>query len=122
MATANGATNNVFGAYSIEQSRTPGVFAVVEVEGDNSGFTIRAFKIAAAVQDVTLVGSETGVQGGQYVLQFPSQPGVTYQIQSSTDLLNWVDQGPVIVGDGSIKSLLEPINGTTHKFFRVVVQ
>jgi len=122
VATADTAGGNTFATYSIEQSRTPGVFAVVEVEGDGSGFTLQMFKLTAAVQGVTLVGSETGVRDGRYVLQFQSQDGVTYQIQASTDLLSWVNQGPVIVGDGGIKSLLEPVSATTRRFFRVVVQ
>ena len=58
--------------------------------------------------------------GTESTSQIRSAPDANYLIQSSTDLLTWVDEGTVIAGDGAIKSLLEPVSTVTHKFFRVV--
>ena len=54
-------------------------------------------------------------------IQWQTQSGHTYQPQYSYDLNNWFNLGSSITGDGTIKSLFDPINSQAQKFYQVQV-
>ncbi len=53
-------------------------------------------------------------------LKWKSEVGVSYRLQSSTDLVDWTDFGPLIQGDGSVKESFDHPD-SSKKFWRVVV-
>lgn len=48
----------------------------------------------------------------------PANSARTYQVRSSTDLVNWADFGGPVTGNGSIYSVTDPVT-PPNKFFRV---
>jgi hypothetical protein len=55
------------------------------------------------------------------VLSFPTQTGVLYQLQSSTDLIaeSWLDVGAPYSGTGGVLSPAITIGPEPKKFFRL---
>jgi hypothetical protein len=51
-------------------------------------------------------------------ISWPSKVGQTYQVESSTNLVNWSNFGGVITGDNSIKSVYDTM-GIPSKFYKV---
>ncbi|MGB6220792.1 alpha/beta hydrolase family protein [Haloferula sp.] len=58
-------------------------------------------------------------KAGTVVCSIPSEDGLLYQWQSSTDLIEWTDEGDPQVGDGSVLEWIAPTTDTT--FVRVVL-
>ncbi|HEX8371650.1 MAG TPA: hypothetical protein VF585_02625, partial [Chthoniobacterales bacterium] len=54
-------------------------------------------------------------------LQWPTQTGKTYQVQSSSELTTWENFGATISGDGSVKTVYDIPGQATKKFYRVQV-
>jgi len=51
-------------------------------------------------------------------LQFTTDAGKYYQIESSSNLVNWTATGSLIIGTGSDFNLLVSTKDTNHRFFR----
>ena len=58
--------------------------------------------------------------GGSINLAFPTQPGFGYQVQYETNATdaNWLNLGSLIPGDGTVKSLNDPVS-RSKRFYRV---
>jgi len=57
--------------------------------------------------------------GSNAVVSWPSASGRTYQVQKSTDLVNWSNFGSSVSGDGSTQSATDPISAT-KSFYKVI--
>lgn len=60
--------------------------------------------------------------GGMLEFQFPTEIGVTYQIQQSEDLINWLYSGYSAAGSGGemIMALPEPAEPVSKQFYRII--
>lgn len=52
-------------------------------------------------------------------LEFPTEIGEVYQVQSSPDLENWEDFGPKILGNGDVYQVFSSAKSEDRGFFRV---
>jgi hypothetical protein len=59
------------------------------------------------------------LSGNNVIISFPSQVGVTYQLQYKTNVndVTWTALGGPITGDGTVKSVSDPRTGT-RRFYR----
>lgn len=55
-------------------------------------------------------------------LQWQTQNGAVYQVQSSPDLTGWSDLGLVLFGDGQTKKFYDTTGTTTKKFYRIQIR
>ena len=51
-------------------------------------------------------------------IEVPGAAGVRYQLQWSPDLIGWSDFGEVITGTGVPVRILDPVRGTSRRFYR----
>ena len=58
-------------------------------------------------------------QGTNLVAGWFGLPGVTYQIYSSTNLVDWVPYGEPFAGSNAVVQIPLPIGGGPQEFFRV---
>lgn len=63
---------------------------------------------------------DASVLEGEIWLSFPSLDGLRYQVQSSATLADWEPTGPVLMGDGTIKSVSATIT-TSSRFYRLTL-
>lgn len=85
--------------------------------GYHGGGPLTAFLLSpVVVPPLTITRSGTDV-----VLSFPTQTGVSYQLQSSTDLTaaSWLDVGVPYSGTGGVLSPIITIGPEPRKFFRL---
>jgi hypothetical protein len=54
-------------------------------------------------------------------LQIQTFPGLTYQIQHSTNLVDWTNQGEVIVGTGASQAMDLGVSQETVEFYRIQI-
>jgi archaellum component FlaF (FlaF/FlaG flagellin family) len=61
--------------------------------------------------------------GANIVLSFPTQSGATYTVLYKNNLTDptWTSLGSSVSGDGSIKSVMDGLSGTT-RFYRLMIQ
>ncbi len=52
---------------------------------------------------------------------WPTQPGVLYQLQSSQDLLRWINEGGPVAGSGADMTVDIPPGITSGKFYRLIL-
>ena len=57
--------------------------------------------------------------GSNAVVSWPSATGRTYQVQKSTNLVDWSNLGSAVTGDGSTQSTTDSM-GATKAFFKVI--
>jgi len=62
---------------------------------------------------------QTGVQGTNFVLGWYGYSGVSYQLLYSTNLVNWLPYGGVMVGSNAFIQVPAPVEGEPMQFFRV---
>ena len=60
-----------------------------------------------------------GFNQDNFVLNWDSSSGAQYQIQSSTDLTNWVDVGSALIGTGDMMTWANHVTNS-QAFYRVV--
>ncbi|MCU0781081.1 MAG: hypothetical protein MUF04_08275 [Akkermansiaceae bacterium] len=58
-------------------------------------------------------------QAGGWLLNWPSQAGLRYQVHASPDLVAWQPFGSAVDGNGSRCMVLVPDTGDLRRFFRV---
>jgi hypothetical protein len=61
----------------------------------------------------------SGISGSNYILNWPSSVGISYQIQNSTNLTDWVDVGFPISGTGSPLTWANALTNS-QSFYRVI--
>ena len=78
------------------------------------------FKLSESSSEV-IISSQTssGFNQDNFVLNWDSSSGTEYQIQSSTDLTNWVNVGSAIVGTGETMTWANHVTNS-QAFYRVV--
>jgi len=59
--------------------------------------------------------------GNTFSASFPTQSGVSYQLVYKTNLSDttWTAVGSAVTGDGSVKTITDAVDKTTHRFYRV---
>jgi hypothetical protein len=57
-----------------------------------------------------------------FKLNFTTSSGFNYQVQASTNLVNWTSLGAVILGDGLTKELTDSITGAPSRCYRLRVE
>jgi hypothetical protein len=62
----------------------------------------------------------SGFIGDNFVIQWESVLNAQYQIQSSTNLTDWVDEGGILTGTGASMSWANPITESQQEFYRVI--
>lgn len=78
-------------------------------------FTLVGFQ-AVTSTDITLRAS---LVGGNLHLVFDTQTGRNYQVQITTNLVDWTNLGTAVVGDGLPKTQQVSTAGHPHAFFRL---
>ena len=63
--------------------------------------------------------TSSGFNQDNYVINWDSSSGAQYQIQSSTDLTNWVDVGSALIGTGDMMTWANHVTNS-QAFYRVV--
>jgi hypothetical protein len=121
---ADVSVGSAFGAASattwmVEQSRNPGVFYFVETAGDALTFKLHAYALTPVNNEELLVPTEVGIDTGDLQMRFPTKTDAAYQVQSSEDLVTWVDEGAQIIGNGNARTFSYTVSSETKKFFRV---
>ena len=70
-------------------------------------------------QNVLSSHTSSGFNQDNYVINWDSSSGAQYQIQSSTDLTNWVDVGSALIGTGDMMTWANHVTNS-QAFYRVV--
>ncbi|HCN75591.1 MAG TPA: hypothetical protein DIT13_00175 [Verrucomicrobiales bacterium] len=66
--------------------------------------------------------TQISISGGVFNMTFPTVPGRSYQLQSSSNLANpWINIGAATAGTGGMVTLPVDVTGQTKHFFRVSV-
>lgn len=60
-----------------------------------------------------------GLQGTNLLVSWFAYPGITYQLYSSTNLLDWLPYGSPAAGSNVVLELTIPVGDDPHTFFRV---
>lgn len=97
-------------------STQSGQHALTFTATDATG-TVITQNVTLAIAAVVPMGIAS-VPGGLSLQTGPTQPGITYQIESSTDLATWQNHGPAIPGDGNAYDIPLPPS-TGHCFYRL---
>ena len=80
--------------------------------------TVSKYKLPSAPSDLK-ASVASGIDGSNYVLKWDSVVGSKYQIQSSTNLNDWVDIGEEIIGNGTDMTWANALSNSTS-FFRII--
>jgi hypothetical protein len=112
-----GASTNAPFAYRWE-APAPGVYAVSALAVDDSGAIGQSRTATIAVQSVRIAAPTSPVADGQFRLRFDADDGRRYRVQSSTNLVDWIDAG-VVSGYRGLAEFAEPA-ATELRFYRVV--
>jgi hypothetical protein len=97
-------------------STQTGQHALTFTATDSSGTAITQ-SVTLAIAAVVPMGI-ANISGGLTLQTGPTQPGITYQIESSTDLATWQNHGPPIPGDGQSYDIPLPAP-STRCFYRL---
>ena len=54
--------------------------------------------------------------------EFLSEAGTTYELEYTTDHVNWAGTGAVVVGDGTTMRLFDPLGYSDAKGYRVAIR
>lgn len=69
------------------------------------------------------VSMNAGLSGANIILSFPTETGFQFQVQYQDSLGSggWTDLGNAVVGDGTVQSVSDPIQGGS-RFYRLLIQ
>ena len=108
--------DNVSGAFwsDVSFTATRGEVYQIAVGGATSGSygNIR-LRVDQAVPPAEVLAIYPAVE-----IEVPGATGVRYQLQWSPDLVGWSDFGDVITGAGVPVRILDPVRGTSRRFYR----
>ncbi len=104
------------GAPVLNQSSSDIIYA----RNVNNTLIIRKYTITSDNPTPTLSAqTSSGFNQDNYVINWDSSSGAQYQIQSSTDLTNWVDVGSALIGTGDMMTWANHVTNS-QAFYRVV--
>lgn len=99
-------------AASIETASDVQVTAAAVTPGVNGSLTLQAPPAPPVIQGIYESAP------GQFVLEFTGQPGFEYQLESSTNLSGWSDEGSSFTCQEGVNEIPVTLNGT-KTFWRV---
>ena len=81
---------------------------------------VRSAYIADILKDFSRrpIINSVGVTNGAVQVSSTGEPGLTYQFESSTNLLIWAPAGTVATPDGTV-AFAEPLGTDSRRFYRV---
>jgi len=87
-------------------------------------FTIDNFEILQATSEPVTIAFTNIVVEDTAALEFNTTPGVTYRLQSTTNLqaTGWVSSDSLILGAGGTQLAFDPTGFPTSKTYRIIVQ
>ena len=88
--------------------------------GNPSLSATQTFSIAVAPLTPVRLGS-LQMAAGQFRVSTPADSGITYTLQTSSSLTNWVNLLSTNAAGGSIQFITSVPDGTTNQFFRILV-
>ncbi len=104
-------------SFSLEQGRSPSRLFIAETAADRLSFTIHAYRLDTGnTSDLTAMFA--GVAADEFTLFFPSVSGELYQVEKSTDMVNWQPVGQPIQGTDSLQSYTDT-SMTGSDYYRV---
>lgn len=76
---------------------------------DKPTSTLKAIKINSSLNNTSLaVTTAAGYSGTNFVINWQSESGIQYQVEKSTDLITWINEGGEISGTGGELSYSVP--------------
>lgn len=105
--------------FMIEQSRHPSVLYLVETPGDRFSFKVHAYAIEPVNNPELLVPTQVGIDNGFLQIVFPTKADGMYQVELSSDLVNWTSQGTQIIGTGEAHTFSLEVGLQSKQFYRV---
>jgi hypothetical protein len=99
------------------------VWQMTDSTGSAQGLGIDNLAFSATVPPLPMpVNSQAS--GTNFLLNWPSTVGLSYQIQYKNDLTapTWTPLGSPISGTGGFISISNPITSSTQRFYRILVQ
>ncbi len=96
-----------------------GAIKTFRVTTVNGGYNVNFYELVPLPSACSLSAS---LAEGQIILQFPTQPGLSYQLECRTNLANpgWTPWGSPISGDGGVHSVMDAIAGS--RFYRLQIR
>ena len=99
----------------------------IDTGGPSTSATFDEIRVGYTWSDVVLAGPVPQLVPDLQItqaakLQWQSQSGKTYQVQTSYDLSTWVNFGSAITGNGTLKTVFDSADQDAKKFYRVQVQ
>ena len=74
---------------------------------------------AQVIPDPSAGLSATLASNQKVILSWSTASGVSYQLESSTDLTAWANKGPQLIGTGASLNLTNPVAPGTTEFYRI---
>lgn len=105
--------------FMIEQSRQPSVLYLVEEPEDNLSFKVHAYAIEPVNNPELLVPTQVGIDNGFLQIVFPTKADGMYQVEVSSDLVNWTSEGAQIIGTGEAHTFSLEVGLQSKQFYRV---
>ena len=93
----------------------PPDFAVDGFDGDNGGIVL------TIILDVPKLGPLTLLPSGERQIRIEGDPGCPYNVEGSSDLLNWAPIPATQSSDG-ILQFTDPEGGNIQRFYRVTFE
>jgi hypothetical protein len=100
------------GTYTVEVANIQDILGIPMASPYVGTFSIVAPAVSLAVG--------AGTQGSNFNLLWNGAQGANYQVESSTDLVNWTPVGPVMAGSNGVNSVALAIGADPGTFFRLV--
>lgn len=116
--TTTSVTNITIGPYGSSYSLSQFEEKVSQCFYTLNGKELSKYRITS--NPVSIIGDVyAGIEGPNFKLTWDSISGQEYQMQSTTDLTNWVDVGTTIIGTGDLLSWANALTNSSS-FFRVI--
>jgi hypothetical protein len=94
----------------------PGSYTNTYTVTDPSGNTVQTNRTVVVFAPLVFAGSSVPAPG-QFRLQAIGTPGLSYTLQTSTNLIDWVDDTSVVAGPGGLIEYLEDMEPTAPACF-----
>ncbi|MDQ8198768.1 hypothetical protein QEH56_11440 [Pelagicoccus enzymogenes] len=102
-----------------EKARSPGVLYVFEAAVGDTSFKLHAYQILPVATDELLEPVTVGVDGDNITLYFQTVADAMYQLESSSDMATWTEDGAQIVGNGAQLLIQRAAPESGETFYRL---